>query len=812
MQMYFFSANLLTLIAFLLGLGDFSKGSQRWRLLPLFLLATSQSLSLIISSLEVIEASSTALAALGVFSATCLVWALVNTTNLSGLWRRLAWLGLGAALLLSIMPLIPTWPIPPQIHGLTIATFGTPIILSSLNRVSWLPLAAPVLLSVANFLSLLEFSTASWLVALLAYGLLVCALHWESLQAYRGRQQASQVMAQQALDLSQERQRLLEVSEIISAVPGLEQSMPHLVRSMAHVTHADQSAIFALDVEIIDQVRLIAIYSPERPVYLTSYDEVTFKLADCPPLQKALLEQKQHLLSPDQHKHNLESLYGLWNESRVGPTLIQPLIIQGRSIGALILGNPVTHQPMSQEDKVLCRSLASQMATMTEAFRRYLDLELRTELRGAAGPLQDPGESMLKIAPAAEPETASSVSAPLISRPNQPRGGVPPALATPAIEPIEAREVTEKKNKTDSAESFNDYVAILETVEEGVVVSNKLGQVQLVNKAAERILGKARQDLLGQPIGTIYGEIASGAKIEDLAAAFSRRNQPLPTFVEHDDRTIQGQLIPWRNGEKEWLGIIAIFSDVTSKVKADQARNDFITALSRVLRGPLTLIKGYAELMTNGLSSNQLEGEYSPEQLHIQQIIHSSVERVVEVLDNAIQISVQNKNKIVPRLEQVDVPRLIDDVLRELTSLARVREIKLVREVKGELPFIVADRVHLYRILENLLSNACRFTPPGGRVTLRAWVRNVRVGNMTHPQLILAVADNGVGIPQTELKRIFEPFYQLNNQQPGEERGMGMGLTVVRELVEMHGGQVWVESSVGEGSVFQVALPIGRTG
>lgn len=797
MQMYFFSANLLTLMAFLLGLGHFSRGSQRWRLLPLFLLVISQSLSLIVSSLDVIGDTSTILAALGVFSATCLVWALINPTNLSELWQRLAWLGLGAALLLSILPLIPAWPIPPQIHGLTIAMFGTPIILSSLSRLSWTSLAAPLLLSIANFLSLLEFSTISWLVALLAYGVLIGALHWESLQSYHRRQQSSQAMAQQALDLSRERQRLLEVSEIISAVPGLEQSMPHLVRSMAHVTHADQSAVFALDVEIIDQVRLIAIYSPERPVYLTSYDEITFKLADCPPLQKALLEQKQQLLSPHQNKHNLESLYGLWNESRLGPTLIQPLIVQGRSIGALILGNPVTDQPIQQEDKLLCRSLASQMATMTEAFRRYLDLELRAELPAGNPPFrEEEAERIIDVAP-----VAPAIPPQLQER----EAGASPVLATPAIAPIQPHEATEKKKRTDSTDTFSDYVAILERVEEGVVVSNRKGQVQLVNKAAERILGKTRQDLLGQSIGTIYGAIDSGTKIEDLAAAFSRRNQPLPTFAEHDDRTIQGQLIPWRNGDKEWLGIIAIFNDVTSKVKADQARNNFITALSRVLRGPLTLIKGYAELMMNGL-----EEEYSPEQLQVQQIIHSSVERVVEVLDNAIQISVQNKNKIVPRLEQINVVRLIDDVLREFASLATVREIRLVKEVKGELPSIVADRVHLYRILENLLSNGCRFTPPGGRVTLRAWVQNTRVGNVIQPQLILAVADNGVGIPRTELKRIFDPFYQLNNQQPGEERGMGMGLTVVKELVEMHGGQVWVESLVGEGSVFQVALPIGQ--
>jgi PAS domain S-box-containing protein len=348
-----------------------------------------------------------------------------------------------------------------------------------------------------------------------------------------------------------------------------------------------------------------------------------------------------------------------------------------------------------------------------------------------------------------------------------------------------------------------DYLAILETMDEGLVVGDARGRVWLVNKAAERILGKSRRKLLEQPIGTIYGEIDSGEPIENLAVAFSRRNEPLPTFIESDDRAIQGRLIPWRNTEKEWLGIIAIFREVTREIKADRARNDFIAALSRVLRGPLTIIKGYAELITNGTM-----GDYSPEQIQVQRIIHSSAERVVEVLDNAIQISAQNKRKILPRLEEINVTEVIDESLREITPLAQLRELRLSREIKTKLPSIVADRKHLRRIIENLLSNACRFTPPGGQMTLRAWVEQEREGNVARSQLLLAVADNGVGIPPIEFKRIFDPFYQLDNQSPDSERGMGMGLTVVKELVEMHNGRVWVESTVGEGSIFQVALPL----
>ena len=163
-----------------------------------------------------------------------------------------------------------------------------------------------------------------------------------------------------------------------------------------------------------------------------------------------------------------------------------------------------------------------------------------------------------------------------------------------------------------------------------------------------------------------------------------------------------------------------------------------------------------------------------------------------------------------PRFARVDVIEIIDEALRDVTPLAELRGLKLEREIKTELPSITADRKHLHSILENLLSNACRFTPTRGRVTLQAWVQQEREGNVTRPYLQLAVVDTGVGIPQMEHKRIFDPFYQLDNQNPEMESGMGMGLAVVKELVELHNGRVWVESMLGTGSVFQVALPVNQ--
>ncbi len=737
MQIYLLAANLFALAALLLGSGSFARGTRRWPLIPLFLLVISRSLSLIIS-LAASEGgyAEAIIGALEIFSVFCLVWTL---TGLTFPRPRLAWLAGTAALLLSILPLIPNWPVPTQIHTLTVAVFGAPFILFGADRVRWPHLATPFIVALANFLSLLDLTSLAWLINLLAYVSFISAIHWESVQTYyqiyHDRQKAAETLIQEAVDLSRERQRWLEVSEMISATPNLSQSMEHLVRSMAQITHTDQSALFMLDTAKWGQVRLVTLYNPNRPIHLKQ-NEIVFQLDTCPPLREALDSQQQLLLPPG-NGYGLTNLYALWHQDRAGPTLIQPLTLRGRPIGALLLGNPVTNRPIRDSDRRLCRTLAPQIASLVEYRRRYLELEAEAE-----------------------------------------------AMAEVAQKPAE-------------------HLSILEIISDGLVVSDAAGRVQLVNRAAERILGKSRAELLNQSIGTIYGAIDSTEAIEDLATAFSRRNQPLPTFFENEERAIQGRLIPWRDEQGEWKGIIALFRDVTRENKADKARNDFIAALSRELRAPLTAIKGYSDLIIHGAFS-----DYSPEQIHLQEIIHTSADRMTAVLDNAIQISAQTRRKILPRFEEIEVTQIIDEALREIIPLVRLRELKLRREIKDDLPFIIADPKHIRQILDNLLANACRFTPPGGYVILRAWIETERVSQIERPCLLIAVADNGVGIPRSEHKRIFDPFYQLKNQKIDAEIGMGMGLAVVKDLVELHNGRVWVESVVGEGSVFQVALPL----
>ena len=742
MYIYLLAINLFALTALSIALLDMTQHLTDRRLLPLFLLVICHSLALILTLAGSEEGPPASLiGALWVFSTGCVVWALLGASHhLPRLWQGLVGAGGVIALIFIGLSLIPGWPVPFHIHSLLIAIFGASLIFITTDQPRWLRPLIPISLAIASFVTLLGLDGTGWFISLLAYGGLVGALHWQTLPVQPRSGLAADLLADGPPEVSRERQHFLEVSELLSNAPNLRHSLEHIARTMAHMTHADQSAIFGLDSLYPKEARLLTLYSPQRPFHIHDPDAVTCLLADCPPLAAVISSQEQ-LVLPQPHLNGLERLYSLWDDTLTGPTLLQPLVAQGRPIGVLMLGNPISQAQLRPSDARLCQNVATQIAALVEHHRRYLQLEIEAE-------------SMART----------------------------------------AKKQTTVSDQTQSA--------ILAVINDGVVVSNAAGYVQFVNRAAERILGKSGQALLGQSIGTIYGEIDSKEAIDELLVSFSRRDQPLPTFLEEDDRAIQGRLIPWRDDRNEWLGIIAVFRDVTREVKADRARNDFIAALSHELRAPLTMVKGYSELIANGAID-----AYPSQQLQAQQIIHSSTERIAEVLDNAIKVSAQNRHQVLPRFEEIDATKIIEKVVHEIIPIARLNEQKFTSDIDRNLIPIMADAKHIYRILYNLLSNACRFTPPGGRINLRVWIQPDLASLTREPSFCMTVQDNGTGIPKEDFSRVFDRFYR-SKSQPLDGGGMGLGLTVVKELVELHNGRVWVESTVGSGSAFHVALPV----
>jgi signal transduction histidine kinase len=228
----------------------------------------------------------------------------------------------------------------------------------------------------------------------------------------------------------------------------------------------------------------------------------------------------------------------------------------------------------------------------------------------------------------------------------------------------------------------------------------------------------------------------------------------------------------------------------------DRLKNEFLQNISHELRTPLALIMGYAELLNSG----EL-GELDPDQRGPVAVITRRVRTLSKMVNDLIAILTVEAREL--SKESVDLAGMIQAMVSDFRAAAAEAEIFLTTEIAAQVPQVSGDPDQLRRVLDNLLGNAMKFTPAGGCITVRLWQN----GDDDRRDVVLEVTDTGIGIPSDQLERIFERFYQVDGSSKRRYGGVGLGLALVKEIVEAHEGHVVVESVVDEGSTFRVTLP-----
>jgi signal transduction histidine kinase len=237
--------------------------------------------------------------------------------------------------------------------------------------------------------------------------------------------------------------------------------------------------------------------------------------------------------------------------------------------------------------------------------------------------------------------------------------------------------------------------------------------------------------------------------------------------------------------------------DMAKLETVDRMKTEFMSMVSHELRTPLTPIKGYLSLILD-----DKVGQISDEQRKALKIVIKQSNHLQELIESLLDLSRLELGKPIPIVKApLSIKEIFDDIIDSVKLQLETRELTLKVEAEGDLPAIMADGVKLKRILSNLLSNSIKFTPRGGEIKLRVLPKpgGIRI----------EVIDNGIGIQQDQLEKIFERFYQIESAYTRETGGIGMGLTIARELAEMHGGQLWAESAgLGKGTKFVMELPV----
>ena len=331
--------------------------------------------------------------------------------------------------------------------------------------------------------------------------------------------------------------------------------------------------------------------------------------------------------------------------------------------------------------------------------------------------------------------------------------------------------------------------AILAEMAEGVLVVDRQGRVQLVNEAAQRLLaGRVT-------VGDRYIEALRHPSIvaELTGALRGERPDPLEVALESDRRSLLAHATP--ASESAGGGAVLVLHDITALRTADRIRRDFVANVSHELRTPLTALRGYVEALGEDGLSRQERREF----LHIVMRHTDRMERLVRDLLRLARIEAGQ--------ETLDVGDCRTEVMfravtTELAGPIQARKLEVETRVSPDAQVVIGDAAKLQDALRNLIENAINYSPPVGRIELRATLAEGQ-------RVALSVGDEGPGIPEGDLARVFERFYRVDKSRSRDsaDSGTGLGLSIVKHLVELHGGRVTVENRQPHGALFTVYLP-----
>ena len=364
--------------------------------------------------------------------------------------------------------------------------------------------------------------------------------------------------------------------------------------------------------------------------------------------------------------------------------------------------------------------------------------------------------------------------------------------------------------------------AIMQSLSDGVIVCDLEGRVLVTNPAAASILARGVEELLLWNLHDIIARYLGARSAEMPLAELLRRpltrdEQPrlFGTTLKLGVHTVSLSMGPVLKDDGELLGALLVLRDISREVEADRLKTEFIGTMSHELRTPMTAIKGFTQLLSLGGL-----GPLNETQREFVTTIYSNTERMIAMINDVLDITKIESGSVEVEWRSLHLAEALSGVMVELKGAIAERRHELAISIPPGLPLVRADAHRLHQILFNLLANAVKYTPKGGRIWVEAHearldelpdeVRDTVDQGRRYTQL--SVRDTGVGIAPEDLPRIFDRFYRTENPLKIEAGGTGLGLSLARPLIELLGGRVWVRSAVGEGSTFSFILPAAEPG
>lgn len=328
--------------------------------------------------------------------------------------------------------------------------------------------------------------------------------------------------------------------------------------------------------------------------------------------------------------------------------------------------------------------------------------------------------------------------------------------------------------------------AILEYMSNGVVAFDHSGRLMHINPKAVELLALPTEATTDDVLHKLA--LGTAAEILNLAPA------TLELTLEGFNKTVlRAYLAPVKSTSEQLSGVVVVLQDMTEQSRLDQLRRDFVANVSHELRTPLTTIKSYVETLLDGAVEDR--GITS----RFLTVVNEESDRMTRLVRDLLTLSTLD-NLTGQQKQRIFLDELTLEVANKMAVSAQQKELHLGISLPEEVPPVLANSDEIEQVLINIVSNAIKFTPSGGEVLLSVHADEQRV--------TINVRDSGVGIPPEDLPRIFERFYRVDKARSRQMGGTGLGLAIAHQIIEGHGGHIWVESEPGQGTAVGFTLPL----
>src|SRR6266487_1963671 len=345
------------------------------------------------------------------------------------------------------------------------------------------------------------------------------------------------------------------------------------------------------------------------------------------------------------------------------------------------------------------------------------------------------------------------------------------------------------------SEATSGTQTVLSAMEDGLLVVDSSRRVTLVNERFRQLFAP-HEILPGAPLlDTVRNSQLEKLIVATLGAGEQKQTElGLLDPQNHRERWMQVSAVPMKDDVGGMTGAVVLFHDITELKRTDQMRSDFVANVSHELRTPLSILRGYIETLIDDPKSS------SQERTRILEVMDRHSKRLGLLVDDLLTLAQLESPDSKLQLSEVDLPKLFGDVVSDWEKKFAKKGLKVVLDLAPDVPTIRADAARLGEVLDNLLDNAVKYSPQNGKIHLQVELRGDDVA--------LSVSDNGVGVGQNDLPRIFERFYRADKARSRELGGTGLGLAIVKHIAQLHGGRVKAESQLGRGTTVRVLLPV----